>query len=411
MTNPYLQKYCELIIKVGINLYKGQCVGIGFNLTNTDFAVKLAETAYKLGAKYVELIPVSNILKRVRLANTKDVNSLDFLPVYFTNRMYEMIANDWAFIRIDNLEEIDELKDADPEKLGILLKTEQITNSALSQAISKGKITWCIVAAPGPKWAAKVFNSENSDELTDRLSEKLIKILRLDKDDSVAEWKSLGEKLIQRSNLLSEMKLDKLIFTGPGTDLEIGLNIQSIWKAGLSKAQNGRYFLANIPTEEVFTTPDFRRTNGKVRVTKPVKVLENLLTGIWIEFKDGKVINCGADSNTDILEKYFNTDEGARYLGEVALVDKNSEVHKSGLIFNSILYDENAACHIALGRGIPLCFSNSDELNTPEEMKINGCNYSLVHTDFMIGSDEINVTGAKPDGNKVQIIKNGEFVI
>ena len=239
----------------------------------------------------------------------------------------------------------------------------------------------------------------------------LIRVLRLDKTDPVAEWKSLGEKLISRSKVLTEMNLDKLIFTGPGTDLEIGLNKGSFWLGGPAKAANGRAFLPNIPTEEVFITPDYNRTNGKVKVTKPVKVLENSLTGIWFEFKDGKVIDFGSDNCTDILEKFLNTDEGARFLGEVALVDKNSGVHRSGYIFNSILYDENAACHIALGRGFPSCFSNKDELITPEEMKKSGCNYSLVHTDFMIGSEVINVTGVTQDGKKVEIIKDGEFKI
>jgi len=411
MNDQFLQKYCELIIKVGINLYKGQSVAIGFNLTNTGFVIRLAETAYKLGAKYVELIPVSNVLKNSRIRSSENKSNLEFFPDYLSARINEIIANDWAFIRIDNLEEIDELKNTDPDKLGTLMRSEQVSNSRMSNAVSNSKIAWCIAAAPGPKWAAKVFNKESSDELTDQLSNELIKILRLDKDDPVEEWKSFGDKLIQRSNILTGMKLDKLIFKGPGTELEIGLSISHIWKAGFTKAQNGRDFMANIPTEEVFTSPDLSRTNGKVRVTKPVKVLENLLTGIWFEFKEGKITDFGADSKKEILEKFFSTDEGARYLGEVALVDKNSKVHKSGLIFNSILYDENAACHIALGRGIPMCFSNKDELNTPEQMKKNGCNFSLVHTDFMIGSDEINVTGVTRDGKKIDIIKNGEFRI
>ena len=189
------------------------------------------------------------------------------------------------------------------------------------------------------------------------------------------------------------------------------MNKNSLWLGGPAKAANGRSFLPNIPTEEVFITPDYRRTNGKVKVTKPVKVLENSLNGIWFEFKDGKVIDFGCDNNREILEKFVNTDEGARYLGEVALVDKSSEVHKSGYIFNSILYDENAACHIALGRGFASCFTNKDDLTTPEEMNKNGCNHSLVHTDFMIGSEVINVTGVTQDGKKVEIIKDGEFKI
>lgn len=411
MKEEYLQKYYELILKTGVNLQKDQCLGISFNLKNSDFAVKLGETAYKMGAKFVELIPTSNSLKKSRINNTENKDSLTFVPDFVKPRIFEFVSNEWAFIRIDNLEEIDELKSVDADKLNLLLSSEQKANVAMSNAISKAKVAWCIVAAPGPEWAAKVFNKDSSDELTDELSNNLIKILRLDKKDPVEEWKSLSDKLIARGKKLSEMKFDKLIFKGPGTDLEIGLNKNSFWLGGGAKTQNGRTFLPNIPTEEVFTTPDYRRTNGKVKVTKPVKVLENLLTGIWFEFKDGKITDFGADTGRELLEKFFNTDEGAKYLGEVALVDKHSEVHKSGLIFNSILYDENAACHIALGRGFPTCFTNKDELNTPEEMKNNGCNHSLVHTDFMIGSDEINVTGVTQEGKEVVIIKDGEFMI
>jgi aminopeptidase len=411
MKKEYLEKYCELIIKVGVNLYKGQSLMIGSSIHNSDFALELAETAYKAGAKHVEILYFSNVLKKIKINNTDKTEDLKFIPAFYTNRIQEAIADDWAFIRIDNLEEIDELKSADTEKLGIIMKKEQEINSSMSTAVSTGKICWCIVAAPGPNWAAKVFNDPPSEENTNKLSNSLIKVLRLDKDDPVEEWRLLGKKLKERSDKLDEMKIDKLIYKGPGTDLEIGLNKTSLWKAGFTTAKNGRDFIANIPTEEVFTTPDYKRTNGKVRVTKPVKVLENLLTGIWFEFKDGKIIDFGADEKRDLLEKYFAIDEGANYLGEAALVDKQSEIHKSGLIFNSILYDENAACHIALGRGIATCLSNKDELTSPEEMKKNGCNYSLVHTDFMIGSDEINVTAVTQDGKQIEIIKMGEFVI
>ncbi|HMQ68361.1 MAG TPA: aminopeptidase [Ignavibacteria bacterium] len=411
MKKEYIKKYCELLIKVGVNLYKGQSLMIGSSVQNSDFALELADTAYKAGAKHVEILYISNKLKKSKIDNTVNLVDLEYMPAFYINRIHEAIAGDWAFIRIDNLEEIDELKSADTEKLGIIIKKEQEINTPMSNAVSTGKICWCIVAAPGPNWAAKVFNAEPSEEITDKLSESLVKVLRLDKDDPVEEWRLLGKKLKERSDKLDALKIDKLIYKGPGTDLEIGLNKTSIWKAGFTKAQNGRAFIANIPTEEVFTTPDYKRTNGKVRVTKPVKVLENLLTGIWFEFKDGMITDFGADSKRELLEKFFATDEGAKYLGEAALVDKHSEVHKSGLIFNSILYDENAACHIALGRGISTCLTNKDELISPDEMMKNGCNYSIVHTDFMIGSDEINVTAVTQEGKEIGIIKMGEFVI
>lgn len=408
MDNESLKKYCELIIEVGINLYPEQCLAISSGIKNVDFALMLAGAAYSKGAKYVDYQIYSNGMKRYRVEENINPENLNFIPNYLTNKSYEILANDWAFIGIDNIEEIDELKSVDSTKLTMIMKKEQETFRRQAISFGSSKNVWCAVAAPGPVWASKVLGSNSS---VDELWKKLMPILRLDKENPVNEWKELANKLVERSNKLTDMKLDKLIFTGPGTNMEIGLIKNSLFKGGHVKAANGRMFIPNIPTEEVFTTPDFKRTNGKVKVTKPVKVLDNSLTGIWFEFKDGKVINFGSDQGKEILGKYFSIDEGASYLGEVALVDKNSEVHKSGLIFNSILYDENAACHIALGRGITACFTNKDELNTPEEMKKTGCNYSLVHTDFMIGSEEVSVTGVDDLGKEVVIIKDGEFKI
>ncbi|MBK9331448.1 MAG: aminopeptidase [Ignavibacteria bacterium] len=411
MEKEDLKKYCELIVKAGVNLYEGQNLAIGCGIRNADFALMLADTAYECGAGYVDIIFNSNELTRSRVDHAKKAANINFMPNYPISRGFEQIANDWAFIRIDNLEEINVLKSLDANILSTITKNEQSALKAMSKAIASAKIAWCIVAAPGLNWAAKVFDSEPYSELENKLWDSLTKILRLDKPNPVKEWKNLGKKLVKRGNLLTDLKIDKLVFTGPDTDLEIGLTRNAVWRGGLVKAQNGREFIPNLPTEEVFTCPDFSRTNGKVKVTKPVKVLENLLTGIWFEFKDGKVVDFGTDDNREILEKYFEIDEGASYLGEVALVDINSEVYKSGLILNSILYDENAACHIALGRGIPMCFSNKDEIITPADMKLNKCNESVVHTDFMIGSEFINVRATDYDGLEHQIIKDGLFVI
>lgn len=412
MNQEELKKYCELIIEVGVNLYPEQCLNINCGIKNYEFALLLAETAYKKGAKFVDFKTGSSMLTKNRIQYNSNPEDLEYIPSYLHARTNEMLANDWAFVSVDNLEEIDVLKEVDPGKFGAMIKKEQEAFKSMSKAFGSSKNPWTIVAAPGPVWASKVFNKPDlSEKNTEDLWKKLVPILRLDKKDPVEEWRLHGNKLVERSKILTEMKLDKLLFEGPGTELEIGLNKNTIWRGGNVKAQNGRMFIPNIPTEEVFTTPDFNRTNGKVRVTKPVKVLENLLTGIWFEFKNGKVTDYGTDSGKEILSNYFKTDDGASFLGEVALVDSSSEVFKSGLIFNSILYDENAACHIALGRGITMCFVNKDEMITPGDMKKNGCNYSLVHTDFMIGSDEINVTGFDKGGSKTEIIKKGVFKI
>lgn len=411
MEDNTIKKYCELIIKAGVNLYEDQCLSISCGVKSAEHAYMLAEKAYESGAKYVDINFHSNTLTKHRIKNTVNNSNFGYLPNYLINRGFELISNDWAHVRIDNLEEIDDLKGVDSQKLGMMVRNEQENMKALSKSVSASRISWCVTAFPGPVWAAKVYGTSMNGKSEEKLWKSLIKILRLDKPDPVKEWMSFASNLKSRGNELTKMNLDKLIFEGEGTELEIYLNPNSVWKGGIMKAANGREFIPNLPTEEVFTTPDFRKTKGRVKVTKPVKVLENLLKDIWFEFKDGKVVDYGSDCGKKILDQYFSIDEGASYLGEVALVDSTSEIFRSGLVFNSILYDENAACHIALGRGISTCFSNSDQLINQSEMNKNGCNYSLVHTDFMIGSDKINVTGKDRSGNKIEIIKSGKFLI
>ncbi|MBV6477454.1 MAG: Aminopeptidase 2 [Ignavibacteria bacterium] len=411
MEDNTLKKYCELIINAGVNLYEDQCLSISSGIKNASHAYMLAEKAYENGAKYVDISFHSNTLTRHRINNTVNSSNFGYFPNYHINRGFELISNDWAHVKIDNLEELDDLKGIDSEKLGLMLRNEQENMKAISKSVSSSRISWCVTAFPGPVWAAKVYGTSMNGKSEENLWNSLIKILRLDKPDPVKEWMTFAEKLKSRGEELTKMKLEKLIFEGEETNLEIYLNENSVWKGGVITAANGRKFIPNLPTEEVFTTPDFRKTKGKVKVTKPVKVLENLLNDIWFEFKNGKVVDYGSDAGKKILDQYFSIDEGSSYLGEVALVDSSSEIFRSGLVFNSILYDENAACHIALGRGITSCFSNSEQLLNQNEMNKNGCNYSLVHTDFMIGSDSINVTGKDKSGNKIEIIKSGKFVI
>lgn len=411
MSPELLKKYSEVIIKSALDIYEGQCLAIYAGVQNHDFAVMVAETAYENGAKFVDIIFGTDKLKKARIDKSKNNSFLEFIPTYNINRSYEILANDWAFLRIDNVDEIDFMKGIDSSRMEIITKNEQKTYVRQAEAITSFELQWSIAAPIGKNWAKRVTNINNEDEAASKLSEHLIKILRLDTHDPVKEWKEHAEQLNIRAINLSRMNLDKLVFDAEGTDLEIGLNSRGIWKGGLVKALNGKTFIPNLPTEEVFTTPDFRRTNGKAKVTRPVKVLETQINGIWFEFKDGKVIDYGCDNDKKVLDTYFNIDEGAKYLGEVALVDSRSKIFESGLVFNNILYDENAACHIALGRGFAACAEIGSNLTSPDELKAHGINFSFVHTDFMIGTKDINVTGYDKAGNKYKILDGGKFVI
>jgi aminopeptidase len=412
MDKNLLKKYADVVIKKGVSIYKGQALNITCGIADYDFALILSESAYQAGARFVEITISSNELMRNRIIHSDGVN-LSFVPEYRTGQYNEFIADDWAFIRIDNTAEFDILTGVDPDSLEKIFKGERASRKRFLEFCSKHRLSWCVIASPNAKWAKNVFKSDAEDRAAKKLDEALIKILRLDADDPVKAWEKHSEKLIERSRVLSELSLDKLVIKSAKykTDLEVGLNPTSRWIGGPKKTPDGRSFIPNIPTEEVFTTPDFNRTNGMVHTTRPVVIMENVLNGVWFEFKNGRVSDFGADNGKDILKKFLETDDGSNALGEVALVDMTSLIYESGLIFNTILYDENASCHIALGNGYPSCLTNGQSLKNKDELRNAGCNTSLVHTDFMIGAEDTEVTGVSKDGKPHKIMENGIFII
>ncbi len=399
--------YADIVLQQGINLKKGQNVLVSCNAGNYDLARVLAERAYALGAGYVDIAVQDNFLTKARL-DAQSGEQLEYVPNYLVGKGYQMLSEDWARIRIDSTEELDVLGEADPEKLGVLSKAQRKVLKFVSKSLMNDEHSWCVIASPGPLWAEKVLGKGATSE---QLWEVLKPILRLDSKDPVAAWKEHGDKLAARGKTLNTMKLDRLHFAADGTDLTIGLNAISLWAGGPAPLPDGRQFLPNLPTEEVFTTPDFSRTEGTVKVTKPLKVLETMVEEAWFRFEEGKVVDFGARKGRDVIEKYLNMDEGARYLGEVALVDESSPIAASGLLFGSILYDENASCHIALGGGYPTCLDLPAGVSSDEDLKNHGCNVSLVHTDFMIGSPSLDVTGYDKDGKAYPVIRKGSFVL
>ncbi|MDA3901037.1 MAG: aminopeptidase [Spirochaetes bacterium] len=402
----YAERYARVIIQTGVNLYPGQCLNVTTGYHNYEFAVVIAEQAYKAGARYVHIDVVSNTERKTRLTHSKE-SYLDFVPDFLSSRYNEMCADDWAFVRIDDTEELSVLEGADPEKLGNLETALRKSKTVFYKNLLKDKICWCVVCAPGPKWAHYLTGNESVDNLW----ELLAPILRLDHDDAVQAWTDHGLKLLERRRILDEMQIDTLHFKNSDTDLKIGLTSTSCWHGGPSYTLDRRLFIANIPTEEVFTTPDYTRTEGRVKVTRPLKVLETMVVGASFVFKDGKVVEFSADKNEAVLAKYLSIDEGASFVGEVALVGCDSPLYTSGKVFGSILYDENAASHIALGSGYPSCLSNMNSLHGDEDLRKAGCNVSLVHTDFMIGSETMDVIALCRDKSEKTIMKDGLFVI
>ncbi|MFW6253605.1 MAG: aminopeptidase [Chitinivibrionales bacterium] len=409
MEKDFFQAYASVALEVGVNLYPGQCLNIRTGVQTYDFALELARQAYKKGAKFVDIDVRSAYLTKARVEAGNE-NDLSFMPHYLVSRSYEQLANDWAFISIDNTEETDVCSSVDPRLLGTVTRTSRKALKRSMEGFLRHEHTWCIVAAPGAHWAAKVLNSAPDEKSTKRLIQKLIPILRLDEANPVRAWKQHGRTLIERCNKLNKLRLDRLHFIDEGTDLHIGLNRSGAWIGGPGKTPDGRFFFPNLPTEEVFTTPDFHRAEGRVRVTRPVKIMDTIVDGVWFEFRGGKLVAFGAQQGREMLEKMLTMDEGASNIGEVALVGIDSPVYQSGLLFNSILYDENASSHIALGNGFPTCVSRKGTLQTDEEKKRAGCNVSLVHTDFMIGTAEMKIDGYSRSGRKIPIMREGRIL-
>jgi len=402
-----LDVYAKIILTSGINLRKRQCIRINCGGESYTFARILAEEAYKQGALYVHINIIDSYLTKSRLEYNEG-EDLEFIPGFMVNYGREMLTDDWAVIRIDNTEEIGVLKTADPEKLSLYNKALGKKLKFVSRSLMSDEHPWCVVAVPGPRWAETVLGEGATEE---DLWDVLKPILRLDKEDPVKAWDEHNKALHKRCDDYNQMNFDKIRFQSEGTDLTVGLSKRSKWVGGPTPLPSGRMFNANIPSEEIYTTPDWRRTEGRVKVTKPVKVLEKQVFGAEFIFEKGKVVNFRADEGAEVLKKFLETDEGAAFLGEVALVQFDSPISNSGKIFHSILFDENASCHIAIGGGYPTCLSGYEELDTTEKLKEAGCNDSLVHTDFMIGAADTTLTAYTTDGLELVIMKDGNFVL
>lgn len=402
-----LQTYARIILKTGINLREGQCLRILTTAEDYSFARVLGEEAYASGAKYVHIEMADNYLFRTRLAS-QEGEDLDFLPRFVVSFHQEMLEDDWATIRIAAVGEGDVLKDVDAAKLARNRKAVGRNLKFHSRSLMADEHPWCVVAVPGKSWAEKVLGPGATEE---QMWKVVDPILRLDRDDPIRAQVELNKAIHHHCSDFNALQFDRIRFESDGTDLTIGLTKRSRWCGGPMPLPSGRMYNANIPSEEIYTTPDWRRTEGRVKITKPVSIMEKQVTGVEFIFEKGKVVDFKAEEGEDVLKEFLQTDEAAPYLGEVALVQHDSPISLSGLIFHSTLYDENASCHIALGAGYPSCLEGFKELDTPEKLKAAGCNDSLVHTDFMIGAADTKLTAYTKDDREIIIMEKGNFTL
>jgi aminopeptidase len=408
MNEQLIRKYADLIVTTGLNVREGQPVMVRAEVANREFARALAAAAYGAGAAFVDVRFEDPGLLKTRIERTTKADYLSYVPSFSEGRYERMLEEDWGSVSLRGSEDPDLLDDCDPAGLGKIRQAVGRARSGFLAGISSNRIAWNVCLYPTERWSAKVLGSYEGWE--EEIWKVLAPILRLDRDDPSRAWLEQDAELKRRAGFMDSHLFDRIHFKGPGTDLYVGMRPDRRFRGGMCTSKSGIRFFPNIPTEEIFSTPDLTRTRGRFRCTRPVEVLGKLVEDAWFEFEEGKVTSFGAARNAEILERFLEMDDNARYLGEVALVDIDSPIYESGRIFYNILFDENAACHVALGNGYSDCLEGGTSMGSEELLKA-GCNVSLVHTDFMLGSEEVSVYGVDEGGSEKPIIVDGRFVI
>jgi aminopeptidase len=402
-----LDRLAQVAVNAGLGLARGQELVMTASLDALPLARLITEHAYKAGASLVTTLFNDEQSALLRYRNSED-EGFDKAAGWLYEGMAQAFRSGAARLAIAGGDPA-LLSKEDPQKVGRANRAVSKAYRPAIELITRHDINWTIVASATPAWAAAVFPDLPREQAVEKLWDAIFAATRVDLDDPVASWKAHDAGLHRRAALLNEKRYAALHFKGPGTDLRVGLADDHLWMGGGTQAGTGAYCIPNMPTEEVFTTPHKDRVEGTVTSTKPLSHQGTLIEGIAVRFEGGRVVEAKASRGQEVLEKMISTDDGARRLGEVALVPHSSPIASSGLLFLNTLFDENAASHIALGQAYSTCVKNGEKLS-PEELAARGANDSLIHVDWMIGSAEMDLDGITTTGSAEPLMRKGEWV-
>ncbi|HZH59598.1 MAG TPA: aminopeptidase [Metabacillus sp.] len=408
MTNfqKNLEKYADLAVRVGVNLQPNQNLTINASIEVVDFVRLVVKKAYEAGARNVYVEWSDDVITRTRFELASEEALSDY-PEWKAKGLETLAENDGAFMSIISSDP-DLLSGIDPKRIAASTKAAGMALSKYRNYLQADKASWSVIAAASKKWAEKVFPNENEDQQVEKLWEAIFKTTRVDQEDPVAAWKQHNDNLYTKVEYLNSKKYKKLHYTAKGTDLTIELHDTHTWVGAGSENEKGNFFMANMPTEEVFTVPLRNGVNGIVQSTKPLSYSGNLIDNFSLTFKNGRIVSVKAKKGEEVLKQLVETDEGSHYLGEIALVAHDSPISQSGILFYNTLFDENASNHLAIGNGYAFCVEGGKKMSREELEKV-GVNSSITHVDFMIGSADMNIDGIKEDGTSEAIFRNGTW--
>ena len=409
MKKTILRKYARLAVRKGVNLKKGQGCAIYAQVEQHEFAEMVAEEAYRAGAKWVQVFWQDQAVRKLDLRH-QTVTQLSRVEEWEKVQQQMFVDQLPARIHISS-EDPDGLKGVSVPKMQKAQAARSTVLRPYRKAIDN-KHQWTIIAVPSKKWAKKVFPGVRASVAEEKLWEAILQTVRVTPDnDPEAAWDQHNATLQEKSGKLNALDLDYLHYTAPnGTDFKCWLIPGAKWEGGGATILDGTFYNPNMPTEEVFTSPLKGKCEGTLVSTMPLSYQGNLIDQFSITFENGRAVSCKAQQGQELLEKMLHMDEGASMLGELALVPHDSPVSNTGILFYNSLFDENAACHVALGFGFPECVEGFESM-TDQELQEKGVNDSIIHVDFMIGSKDLDITGYTRDGKAVQIFKNGNWAI